>query len=488
MHTNTAEFESVDDLREAEEPRPVRRFRPKDTCGVVFVLFSLLFGSVFALITPPMWGFDEPTHVFRAYAVDHGRFLPEQILDGVNYGGEVPVTLAELGNYAVVDSDVLPPFPQHAVRNPQVYERFRAQPLNAPEIVIGFQNTSSYSPVAYVPSVIGLRIAEVVDGSVGFALTLMRLCDVLAYTAIVWLALWSLREHRFKWAVFVVALLPMTVYVASLITADAVTNALAILFSALFAKAALLQQRLSGVETALLFAAAFLLPLGKPTYVLLVLLLPFVPSARMAVRRWAAFAVTAAGVTGFAAWTAVSAQTSDAMHLMRPGHVVDPGLQVEHLLTNLGDVPGLMVRTFVNQENNIVTQVFGFFGPAKVAAPASAMLAVLAAGALAFGLAERVRPNRTLLGVTATIVLVSVAAIFGTLYLEWTPVGHHVIEGVQGRYFVPLAVLWFAVLLWLVPLRLELTRGHLLRGSELGIIVLVFFALFASAFKYEFIL
>jgi uncharacterized membrane protein len=80
-----------------------------------------------------------------------------------------------------------------------------------------------------------------------------------------------LRQYRLKWLVFVVRLLPMTVYEAGVITADALTDGLAILFGALFAKATFLKARLSTFETVLLGASAISLPLAKPTYVILAL-------------------------------------------------------------------------------------------------------------------------------------------------------------------------------------------------------------------------
>ncbi|MDI2030011.1 DUF2142 domain-containing protein [Saccharopolyspora sp. TS4A08] len=489
-NTDTTAFEHVDDVAEpAAPPVPEPRRRPKDPCGLVFVALSLLFGCAFALITPPLWGFDETTHFSRAYAVDHGRILP-QLVPGseVVYGGPIPETVAELSHFAANGFNNVPAFPEHGVAHPEAYAELLAQPLNAPLVDVGFVNTSSYSPVAYVPSALALRAVEVVDGSVGLALTLMRLADVLAFTGVVWLALRALRGLRFRWVVFVVALMPMTVFVAGMITADALTNALSLLFGALFVKAVLLAKRLSRWETALLFAAAILLPLAKPTYVLLVLLLPLVPGSRMAARRWAGIAATAAGVTGFGIWTALSARTSEGMHTMRPNEVIDPGLQVQYLLTHLTDVPGLLARTFAAQEQGIVTGFFGVFGSSFVLAPATAGLATLAAGALAFGITDRMRATRAQWITSAGVVLVSAAALFGTLYLEFSPVGQYQIEGVQGRYFLPLVVIAVAVLARVIPLRLEIPRARLLRGAEVAIVVLVFYALLSSAFKYEFLL
>lgn len=43
-----------------------------------------------------------------------------------------------------------------------------------------------------------------------------------------------------------------------------------------------------------------------------------------------------------------------------------------------------------------------------------------------------------LLGLTVLTVLLTAAGVFGALYLDWTPVGADFVQGVQGRYFLPL--------------------------------------------------
>jgi uncharacterized membrane protein len=44
-------------------------------------------------------------------------------------------------------------------------------------------------------------------------------------------------------------------------------------------------------------------------------------------------------------------------------------------------------------------------------------------------------------GIVFAAVLASVGLIFLLEYLTWTPLGSPVVEGVQGRYFMPLAVI-----------------------------------------------
>jgi uncharacterized membrane protein len=55
----------------------------------------------------------------------------------------------------------------------------------------------------------------------------------------------------------------------------------------------------------------------------------------------------------------------------------------------------------------------------------------------------------------------SVGMVFASLYLTWTPVGNAIVEGVQGRYFLPLAPI---LALALSPVGTSVTPGVVDRG------------------------
>ena len=77
------------------------------------------------------------------------------------------------------------------------------------------------------------------------------------------------------------------------------------------------------------------------------------------------------------------------------------------------------------------------------------------------------------------------ALIYVTLYMSFTPVGYFIIDGVQGRYFVPLAILAFAVLLRWMPLRFTRADGTLPpRAPAVTIVTATVIGLIAAAMKY----
>ncbi|MFE3441870.1 DUF2142 domain-containing protein [Nocardia sp. NPDC059180] len=461
---------------------------------VAFAILATLFGAVFAVITPPFWGHDEITQFGRAYQVAHGGFLPQEIEDprGVAYGGQAPAAIDALMGFAFRDYNDNPEEPGAMVGDPGGYDRVGDAEITSEHKQVWFTNTAAYSPVPYVPAAIGIRVAELTGLDASGMVLLTRLSGLLAYLVIVGFALWALRAYRVQWLVFSIALLPIAVFQSGTVTADTMTNALAIMVSALLVKALFLGKGLGRVETTALLAATVLLPLSKPTYVLLAMLVVLVPAKRFGfsgLLRWVPWVCAAIGAIGFAVWMKIAAPTGDGMSLMRPEHqwyTVNPGEQLSGILRDPFGFLGVFGESIARRDQEWFTEFFGELGFGYVDVPAMSVVTCLLAFAVGLGIAERMTTpdfRRTL--VVALTLAASVAMIYVTLYMSFTPVDFYIIDGVQGRYFVPLAILTFAVLLRWMPLRLTGPGGKAPgRAAPITIVAATAIALAAAAIKY----
>ncbi|MFI6366647.1 DUF2142 domain-containing protein [Nocardia sp. NPDC050630] len=491
---------------EADSSRPnsARDFgrRIVDRFGAATVAFTIVvtvFGALFAWITPPFWGHDEITQFGRAYQVAHGGFGPQRIHDerGISYGGDVPVSITELMGYALHDYTTNPEEPDPMVADPGSYARMEGAAVSKAEEPVWFTNTAAYSPVPYIPAAIGIRVAELFGLNVGAMMLLTRLAGLAAYLALVGFGLWALRAHRVQWLAFTVAVLPIAVFQAGTVTADTLTNALAIMVSALLVKALFLGDGLGRTGTAALLAATLLLPVSKPTYVLLAMLLVLVPTNRFAFgnaatwKRFIPWGFAGLGALGFAVWMKIAGPTTEGMGLMRPQHQwnsVRPGDQLHGILTDPVNFVNTFGESIALRDQRWFTQFFGELGFAYIDVPALTVLACLLAFAVSIGIADRMNTatatfRRTL--IVALTVLASVAMIYVTLYMSFSPVGYYIIDGVQGRYFVPLAIIALAVVLRWMPLRLTDIRGQTpSRGPAIAVIVATLVALIAALWKY----
>lgn len=480
-------------IASADEPAPARRVRRFGTASLLFVVLGALFGAAFAVVTPPFWGHDEITQFGRAYQVAHGGFLPQEIDDdrAVAYGGQVPASIDALMDHAFEDYRTNPEEPAPMAGDPAAYDRLKAAPVGAADTTIWFTNTAAYSPVPYVTVAAGIRVAEALDLDVGGTVLAARLAGLAAYLALGGFALHALRGRRIAWLGFALAMLPIAMFQAGTVTADTVTNGLALLFSALFVKAVFLRDRLSKPESLVLLTSVLALPLCKPTYFLLAMLVVIVPRDRLSgfpAVRWIPQLTALVGLALFGVWTKISSGTTEGMGLMRPEkqwYSVIPTEQMEGVLSDPLGFLDTFYRTLVYRDQLYFVQFFGELGFGYVDVPATAMVLALTAIVLAFGVAERLDPRRWSTTVTTLVVLLSVGMIFGTLYLSFSPVGFYIIDGVQGRYFLPLALVGFTVLLRWIPLRITVDGRTPGRGVPIAITLLTVGSLVATLLKYS---
>ena len=183
-------------------------------------------------------------------------------------------------------------------------------------------------------------------------------------------------------------------------------------------------------------------------------------------------------------WSGV---TASANLSLRGGALVAPDQQVAFVLDRPVTFIRIVINTFSTQDTMYFTQFFGDLGFTFVSIPAAATIAVILALLIAFGSSERVVAPLGSTFAVVVAVLVGVAGVFGALYLNFSPVGHYFIQGVQGRDFLPFVLLVLGVLLRLVPLRWHLPRPRNVRACETTVVCLVATALVLAALKYYFV-
>jgi uncharacterized membrane protein len=420
----------------------------------VFLLLAGLFGLFFVFRTPLLWGFDETSHVARAYQVSQGHFLAQYLGDdrpGLGYGGKIPANLLTL--ITQVDHDVSTIVGSPHLRDARVYGNLGRLSLGPPSVLYAFTNTAEYPPVAYIPASVAIRTAGALGLDMGATVHLARLADLSFYMATMAGALRVLRRANLRWVVFAVGLLPISLFEASMITADTVTNSVAFLLSALVVKALFVDGRLSKADEVLMFLAVSTLPVLKPAYVLVDLLVLLVPQ-RAYTSHTASVFVRAVGLVvglaAFGAWQGATSGVVSDLGLMRPGpgwQLVSPHRQLDYVLGHPLSMVADLGRSLAVHGTGYLQEMFGQLSFANINIPAVSTALSGASLVVATGL---VKPDRRArwwqVGAFGAVVGASSLLIFLVEYLSWSNVGATVVRGVNGRYFVPLFVLLLSAL------------------------------------------
>jgi uncharacterized membrane protein len=324
-------------------------------------------------------------------------------------------------------------------QDPASLRRELRRPLR-PERTVSVRLPSLYSPVPYLPPLLGVAVGRALELSAAACVYAGRLGSLLAYVLLVALALRRAPAHRY--ALGLIATTPMAVFEAGALAADAATNALALLFFASVLGAAGRRGPLRTRELLELCGLAALLGLSKQAYVPLALSAALIPAERFSgprARLGALAALLAAATLPTALWLA-AVQQANVQPLTRAS---DPAAQIRFVLGHPLETARTFLVTGVAHSLRYVRTFVGHLGYLDVRLPLAVYIAhpivMLGVAVADGGRASPVRGwGRGILLATAALTWIAVMAM---AYVGWNRPGDELVRYVQGRYFIPLAPL-----------------------------------------------
>lgn len=403
--------------------------RSADWLVLVYALYAFVACALLSVNMPPFQNADELNHFLRADSVSRGALLGQRFGE-VNSGGVASPGISR----AAAPFEALK-FRPDLKATSAMYAAARAH-WDEPGMPTHFPNTAIYPPTFYAPSVAAIWVGKASRMSVVQTLYLARiLTGVASSLGICWALLICCRAGLTGAAllIFAVAVLPMSLAVQNACSQDGLMLAAAALAASWFAR---LQRRPEPGGFAAMCVCLALLAMARPPYIALALLPLATPT------RWRARLLgTGLVVVSCLAWTEFSSAYVSVYAL--PAYEARIASQFRLLLDPARDFQ-LAVTTLRLNGPEYLTQFVGTLGWLDVSLPRAliraelALLCLVAVASLASG-----RPDRRQSGgaVLTIAVLLSAAGIFAVQYLTWTEPGALAIDGVQGRYFLPLALM-----------------------------------------------
>lgn len=431
-----------------------------------FVAIAMVFGTLLVILTPAFTGYDEPYHYVRAWQLSNVQVHSVQYRDangqkdlGAYFPGTLYVTMFHAlldGYYASAQSHC------HGASAACAFGDLDEAAPHGPKTLIGFPSAAVYPPVPYIPSAAAIRVARGLGLSTLATLWLARFAGLVAYVLLVSFAL--VRIPRWRGVLAIVALTPVCVFQAAMVSADGLTIALALLAIAMAMRLASERPEISAtralVEVGLLGAA---LGLSKPPYILFLLL--FVPAVirhRHALLGRLLPVVMLPGVALFAWWShytqsvwlppvSVSGTAGALFGFGLPG--ADASRQLtfveHHPLHFLNATATTVGHTWTTLAHDAVAQVSGWVSTPVALAVGVALLSYAALVLAVVGDSMSTRTNDGAPRSSSALEIVTdVVVAFGTFlalfllaYTGWNPVGGPRVDAFQGRYLVPVLAL-----------------------------------------------
>ena len=427
----------------------------------LFIVLSLAFGSAISVVVPPLRGPDEIAHFLRIYSYAQGELLPAVEVDGrkgILIERELHAQLAFFKNAGER-------FAQDREKGLRYAEIMQEDPAanGTPDDeeqtwkFMSFAGTEGYNPVAYAPYVVAAAIGNLLGLDFPNLLLLMRVLGLIAFTAVVAYAIRV--TPTLKWAFVLIAMLPVSIYNRSVLSADGAALAGALMITALCFSAVERHGRLW--ERSLWMT---LCTLSKQPQIVFVLLELMACRATVLRRRWSslAFVVLPSFILSplwvwavsaeIAAWRLLEAESHPREHF-------DPLWKLAYMLEHPFHFPLAAWTAVTVWGDRLWPELIGILGWQDILLQPwtyvvlTVLLLLVPLQKLNLDGAVRAR----VAAVSGLAVLAYVVTVYLIFFVVYTPVDIDHIRGVQGRYFVvalPMAAIFLAAII-----NIDLPRG-----------------------------
>lgn len=401
------------------------------TLSWIFLLLATSQALFLITATPPYQTADAIAHFLRAYQLWEGA--PIEAVNGA-VGADIDVGVMDL--YHSVDGM------SFSYQTKFTRDRFNLAENAVETGVKGhflFPNTAQYSFLNYIPQLSVLYLTKGHHRKVWKLYELM--CTANALTAIFLTFLAIRLGGAVAPLLFAVGLLPETLALYASVSQDASLISLSLLLCALLARS-IAERRYNPYAIAGIVVSALVITTGRPPYI--ALLLSIFCSHVIFSRSESQVINLKNKIIAFAA-TLIAGLAVAASCIINAGGGVklegaDPKQQLRFLISHPFDLPKIIINTVENHSNDILHTMVGDFGWLDAPLPnfavyVGALFLVTAFMVSAFGYSESPR-NKNVAPIVSAIICAT--GVCFAQYLTWTKVGTLDVEGIVGRYLLPL--------------------------------------------------
>ena len=244
----------------------------------------------------------------------------------------------------------------------------------------------------------------------------------------------------------VVSLLPMVLFLASMVTYDNILNSLTLLALALILRLTY-DESIKTIPKKYFIALAIIgivLLNVKTIYFLIFLLMFLIPVKKFKDKK--GMIKTALILIGIILGATLLLKLPTLLQKVSSSGSDLVGQQISYVLSHPWQFLVIIWNNIINQRFFQLNSMVGLFGLIDTYLPFIAVFGIyiyLILIALSEGSSDSIKVKKSMKILAGIIVVVSIFAIYGVMYISWTPqllkeVGGDQISGVQGRYFLPL--------------------------------------------------
>ena len=401
-----------------------------------FLLIALLFGLITILLLPPFQSPDESSHYQRAYSISKGQ-LYYSVIDNQR-GLYIEDGLTNyISSFDRFNGDVNEKF--------SYGEMYFGQEMPKLPTSTSHKNFSTVgtSFFAYISSSLGILASKVFrhvffhqSTTYIYSLYFARLFDLFLYIGLMYCAI--KKTPILKKSMFTIGVLPMCIMLASSCSYDGLIIGSSCLLFANLMSLFYESKKIDVKDIILFIILGFFLFFIKYTYILLLTLLFFVPVDRFKNKKDKLLKIVF--IFGGILLLYVITNIPNYINSVSGGAANE---QLKFVLSNPFEYSKILFKAMYEKFGLELSWILGGFGNLDTHFPGFIyfVMFIYILGLFLFDASIKdTKFNFRFKLFNFMILFLIIAGIYTALYLIWTPVGHHTIEGVQGRYFLPIVI------------------------------------------------
>lgn len=389
----------------------------------MFVGCALVLGILYLFVIPPFVVPDEPAHFVTVYE-ESSQILGEPTSDAED---NILVEKDAWGNRTTVSREAYMHFMQGTLGK-----------IDSSDEMVSTRTSLSKLHPGYIPQVLGVTLARMLDMNGAQLVLLGRVFALLWYCFIMF---WALRFIPIgKVTLFIIGIFPMTMQQVVSYNYDSVLFGVCFFLFAYLFRLIYEDEKLKWTNILIIACIVVAIASIKFVYLPILILALFIPCAKFGGKKKKS--MVACGTILLGGIVSMAVKLSAVQGALSSGSA--PGgtkVSLDYCLNNLGAVIQIFYRTLERRVSEYFSQMIASpLGWLEIGVPSIIIIALTVI--LLLSLIQRKEENYTVsagMRWTSIITFAGVSAvIIMVLFLDHTSVHDTLIQGVQGRYFLPI--------------------------------------------------
>lgn len=394
----------------------------------IFLIFAIIFGVSLVIITPPFQVPDETLHFRTSYRFSNfgDNYIPQSLVTTANAFQNIPFHRERKTSVEQILSFINIPLDRDNKTHFQV---------------------DLYSPIPYIPQIIGISIGKIFDLSPLILMYFGRIANLVVWIFLIYMAIRI--SPIAKWLFFLLALTPMSLFQAASLSPDAITNGTSLLIISLVLYYSLdgKKQRINRYDILAIILLSSILSLSKQVYIIIPLLFILIPIKKFNSKK------EYISVMAIMLFLMISLNVLWYLHVS--GQVIDRSPSdvsiskiFYYIISDPLNYVSILINTIGALQQSYINSFIGVLGWLDTPLPGYVYNSYIPMLLFAIILDKRNditigRKMKCIFGMAFCSIFI---LIMVSMYMTFTKIGDELIRGTQGRYFIPISPLLFILL------------------------------------------